>query len=111
MSRRDFASELPSDVLEQLDKRLVESNFSNYHGIAEWLRSLGFSVGKSSVHRYGVALLERLREEKAVGSPQVELRLRCLQIYASGCGPDGKTPQELIDGARLLTQWVCGSVT
>lgn len=60
MPPRSLISSLPEEVRQELDRRLHESNFSNYRDLAEWLQGQGFEIGKSSIHRYGSKLEERM---------------------------------------------------
>lgn len=53
MPERSLVTQLPSEVKEWLDKALIEGNFSGYEALSETLRQKGFSISKSSIHRYG----------------------------------------------------------
>lgn len=56
MPARSSVSQLPDEVREELNRRLVASNFSDYEGLALWLREQGFQISKSAIHRHGSAL-------------------------------------------------------
>lgn len=66
MSRRKHSkieSELPPEIVEEVNRLLVQEG-KTYREIADWLKEMGHSIGKSSVGRYGkdfLARLERLR--------------------------------------------------
>lgn len=65
MARATNISNLPPDVKAWLDNALLENNFSGYEAIAEYLRSQGYSISKSGVHRYGQKFERRLAAIKA----------------------------------------------
>ena len=55
---------LPGDLRRELDAALIESAFSNYRGLADWLAGKGYRISKSALHDYGTALesrIERIR--------------------------------------------------
>ncbi len=60
MPSRSAIAQLPEKVRAELDQRLHASNFSDYEGLAGWLQSQGYEISKSSVHRYGSKLEERM---------------------------------------------------
>ncbi len=60
MGERSKIEGLPPELKSELDRRLVEGGFKDYVALQDWLRSRGCEVGKSSVHRYGTKLEERL---------------------------------------------------
>lgn len=45
--------QLPPDVRVQLDTRLLDTS-NTYESIAEWLKSLGYTISKSAVGRYAI---------------------------------------------------------
>jgi hypothetical protein len=57
--------QLPDQVREQLDAQLVKRGFTGYPDLEAWLKGLGISIGKSSIHRYGAALERRLAAIRA----------------------------------------------
>ncbi|MER2545905.1 MAG: phage protein Gp27 family protein [Candidatus Accumulibacter phosphatis] len=65
MASRSSVSMLPEDVRDELNRRLVESNFSGYEGLARWLREQGFEISKSAIHRHGSALEADFEEAMA----------------------------------------------
>ncbi len=64
MPKRSAVEALPKAVKEWLDRELVEGNFSGYERIAAALKTRGFDLSKSAVHRYGSAFEQRLQTLK-----------------------------------------------
>lgn len=60
MGRRSKIDALPKAVKEWLDASLVEGNFSGYELLEAELKTRGFDIGKSSIHRYGSAFEQKL---------------------------------------------------
>lgn len=52
MPRRPKIDALPADVKLALERLLVDKAHGGYHALAEWLRTQGYEIGHSSVHRY-----------------------------------------------------------
>lgn len=65
MARRSKVLELPQAVRVWLDKTLADSNFSGYEQLEALLAERGYSIGKSSLNRYGQALEARVAAVKA----------------------------------------------
>ena len=65
MAPRSSVSQLPEDVRDDLNRRLVASNFSGYEGMAKWLHEQGFEISKSALHRHGSALEADFEEAMA----------------------------------------------
>jgi hypothetical protein len=53
MPKKSSVSALPAEVKAWLDKALVEGNFSGYEALAKLVGERGYSISKSSLHRYG----------------------------------------------------------
>jgi len=66
MPKRSKVFELPQDVREELNERLVATGFQGYEALAGWLGERGFQVSRSSVQRYGSELQAEF--EEAMGS-------------------------------------------
>lgn len=60
MAKRSSVTTLPSEVKEWLDRALAENGFANYQLLSDELKSRGFEISKSAVHRYGQQFEERL---------------------------------------------------
>ncbi|WP_325950199.1 DUF3486 family protein [Pseudomonas putida] len=62
MPPRNSVYDLPTEVREELNARLVGNGFQGYAGLAKWLEEHGFKVSRSSVHRYGQDLQQDFEE-------------------------------------------------
>ena len=60
MPERSKIRRLPDEVRRQLDSRLVGNGFGGYSELSGWLADQGYEIGKSSIHRYGSDLEERI---------------------------------------------------
>ena len=65
MARPNAVDQLPKEVRAWLDHSLVEGNFSGYELLEGELKSRGYSIGKSSIHRYGQKIERRMAAIKA----------------------------------------------
>ncbi len=65
MPARSSVSQLPDEVREELNRRLVALNFSGYEALAGWLREQGYQISKSAIHRYGKKFEKRLSAIRA----------------------------------------------
>ncbi|MDT3707437.1 MAG: DUF3486 family protein [Thiobacillus sp.] len=65
MPRREAIGTLPDDVRAWLDKSLIKGNFSAYEALEAELKSRGFQISKSAIHRYGQKFERRLSAIKA----------------------------------------------
>jgi hypothetical protein len=65
MAKRSAVAMLPIEVKSWLDKALADGNFSGYELLEKELRDRGFNIGKSSIHRYGQKLEDKLMAIKA----------------------------------------------
>ena len=65
MARASKITQLPAGVRGWLDGALIEKNFGKYDLLAADLAKRGYSIGKSSVHRYGSKLERKLAAIKA----------------------------------------------
>ena len=60
MGIRSSVTTLPEALQQALDKRLLKQGFSGYAELAAWLAKEGHKISRSSVHRYGSRLQDRL---------------------------------------------------
>lgn len=65
MPKRSKVSTLPADVRAWLDRALADGNFSGYEQLEQLLAGKGYTIGKSSLHRYGQQLEQKLAAVKA----------------------------------------------
>ncbi|MDY7117140.1 DUF3486 family protein [Halomonas sp. SSL-5] len=66
MPPRNKVFDLPPEIRDALNERLVSTGFQGYEALAAWLNEQGHEISKSSVHRYGKDLQEEF--EDAMGS-------------------------------------------
>jgi hypothetical protein len=60
MAPRSKISKLPTDVKAWLDRALSENGFADYELLAADLKSRGYDISKSAVHRYGQDFEDKL---------------------------------------------------
>jgi hypothetical protein len=65
VAQRSKITRLPGEVRDWLNATLAENNFSGYEQLECELRERGFTIGKSSIHRYGANLERKLSAIKA----------------------------------------------
>ena len=98
-------SNLPANVLAELQQRLVASGFSQFETHAEWLSGQGYKASRSAIHRYAMAnSAAMLANANNVPVGLVEAKLRCLEI-ASSFNTVG-TAAAAVDEAKVLLKWV-----
>lgn len=66
MPRRSKVETLPTEVKRWLDGALIDGNFSGYEALAAEIKTRGYDISKSGLHRYGSSFDERLRALKLV---------------------------------------------
>lgn len=60
MGRESAIDQLKPEDKQMLDRWLMDKGFCGYEEIANKLAELGYSIGKSSIHRYGQKLENKL---------------------------------------------------
>ena len=65
MPSRRKIFELPAELREELERRLVSSGFGGYCGLSDWLAEQGFRISKSALHKYGQELEEEFESAMA----------------------------------------------
>lgn len=65
MARASKVKQLPADVLDDLNSRLVGQGFSGYDALVDWLQAKGFDISRSALHRHGSALEAEFEEAMA----------------------------------------------
>lgn len=91
MAPRSFASKLPRDLRDELDRRIVDGQLS-VDDVWAWLRGQNVDVGRSSVHRH----MQSVEEVAA----QVREAREAANAIVGKLGPDaaeGKVGQLLIE--------------
>lgn len=73
MAKRSAIDMLPEDIRRQFEQRLVDSGFSNYTDLADWLATQGYEISRSSVHRAGSKFQQRLDAVKRASQQAVEI--------------------------------------
>ena len=65
MGRPSKVKQLPPELLDDLNARLIGQGFSGYDELVEWLHAKGFDISRSSLHRHGSALEAEFEEAMA----------------------------------------------
>jgi len=73
MAPRSAVDLLPADVLEALNSRLIDQAFSDYVGLAAWLKDQGFEISKTAVWRHGSDLQAKM--EKSMGKARERMEI------------------------------------
>jgi hypothetical protein len=73
MPRPSKVEQLPQELREELDERLVDRGFSGYEELAEWLEENGHAISKSSLGRYGKGFKERLANLRVASAQAKEI--------------------------------------
>jgi hypothetical protein len=60
--RSKVITTLPPNIREEVERRMMAKRFSDYEGLAEWVREQGYDISGDSLWRYG----KLFREEIAV---------------------------------------------
>ena len=60
MPRRSKVIDLPIEIRQELEKRLMANAFSDYEGLSAWLAEQGYELSRSAVHRYGQSFEDRV---------------------------------------------------
>ncbi|WP_432719890.1 DUF3486 family protein [Jeongeupia wiesaeckerbachi] len=108
MGRTAVIYTLPAHLRQTLAQKIIENGYGNYVFLSEWLRDEGYTVSKSSLHRFGQELktnkMESIADEffrSAVDSQAlVELRMRCLESAAI------TNPDDAVQVAKRYLNWV-----
>ena len=60
MPPRKKVAMLPKALRDEIDRKLIEGAFSGYEDLAQWIQDNGHEISKSTLHRYGADLEERV---------------------------------------------------
>lgn len=66
MPRRSAVFDLPEDIKRVLDEKLAAGGFKDYAALSAWLKTMGWQLSKSAIHRYGQGFAEKLSTLKLV---------------------------------------------
>ena len=105
MPRNLSINSLPDEVQNELRRRLHSTGFGKYDAHAEWLRSKGFPISRSAIHRYASTHATTIMSQQQTGETLtlIEARLRCLEV-ASSLAPGSVS--DLMRDADELLKWV-----
>jgi hypothetical protein len=96
MPARSAVGQLPEEIRDELNRRLVESGFAGYADLAAWLRDQGFQVSKSAVHRHGSELERQFDEAMA--------DVRRTRALAKACKDEGDEGDVLTATSGILQE-------
>ena len=88
MAPRSSVELLPEEVRHALERRLAESGFANYSELTDWLKSQGFEISRSAVHRFGQKVERRFASIKA--------STEAARLIADGAADEGDTRSEAL---------------
>jgi hypothetical protein len=75
MPRALSVNSLPEEVQNELRQRLLSTGFGQFDAHVEWLSSKGFTLSRSSIHRYATANAPSIMSQQ---HPDIHRqRLRC----------------------------------
>lgn len=97
MPKRSKVYDLPPELREELNERLVSSGFQGYESMAAWLAERGFVVSRSSVQRYGQDLQEEF--EAAMGDVR-----KTTQMAKAFTESDDDSKGSLVDATARIVQ-------
>lgn len=85
MGRRSSVYELPAELREALNARLVQQGFGGYDEIVAWLAAQGHQISRSAVHRHG----SKLEADYEAAMGDVRRARELARAYAADDGDDG----------------------
>ena len=88
MAPRSSVELLPEEVRHALERRLAESGFANYSELTDWLKSQGYEISRSAVHRFGQKVERRFASIKA--------STEAARLIADGAADEGDTRSEAL---------------
>lgn len=97
MPKRSKVYELPPELRDELNERLVSSGFQGYEQMANWLEERGFKVSRSSVQRYGQDLQEEF--EMAMGDVR-----KTTEMAKAFTESDDDSKGSLVDATARIVQ-------
>lgn len=113
MGRKTAMASVPKDVLEELGRRYVEQPALTIDQHNNWLAEKGYTINRSSLHRYLQAKHSPVQAEPTAVSPVASdaksIRLGCLMVAATYALPGDKV--DLIRTAENFVGWVNQTAT
>ncbi len=97
MAPRSRVYELPPELREELNQRLVSGGFQGYQGLADWLTENGYKLSRSAVQRYG----QDLQEEFELAMGDVRKTTQMAKAFAQA---DEDTAGALVDTTARIVQ-------
>lgn len=97
MAPRSRVYELPPELREELNQRLVSGGFQGYQGLSDWLEEKGFKLSRSAVQRYGQDLQEEF--EAAMGDVR-----KTTQMAKAFAESEEDTAGALVDATARIVQ-------
>lgn len=97
MPPRSKIFDLPHELREELNQRLVTNGFQGYEQLASWLSERGYDVSRSSVQRYGRSLQDEF--EEAMGDVR-----KTTQMAKAWADSDEDTRGSLMGATSQLVQ-------
>lgn len=88
MAQRSSVERLPETVRHELERKLADNGFSNYTELANWLKSQGYEISRSAVHRYGAKVQKRFASIKA--------STEAARLIAEGASDESDTRSEAL---------------
>jgi len=85
MPPRSSVYNLPAELREDLNARLVSTGFRDYEALADWLGGQGYQISRSAVHRYG----QELAAEYEAAMGDVRRATELARAYAADDPDDG----------------------
>ncbi len=60
MPPRSKVDQLPEEIRQTLNQKLIWNSFGNYTELAAWLEQEGYKISRSAIHAYGQSFEERV---------------------------------------------------
>lgn len=60
MAARSKVLQLPEDVRQELEQKLIKNGFGGYVALEDWLAEHGYEISKSALQRWGASFEERV---------------------------------------------------
>lgn len=120
MPARSLVSQLPPEIREELDRKLIAGAFSGYTGLAEWLAEQGHAISRSAVHAHGQTLESRIEKVRLAtehaqafvaavpddegAMADASLRLAQKELFDVLLAAEGGKPKDIIAATRAIAE-------